>query len=679
MIQEWGEMMKGLKLFAQDWLHIVRHRQARVAVTVLLLIPLLYAGMFLLGYWDPYGRLDKLPVAVVNLDKGATTPDGKALHIGEDLIANLNKNKALDFHFVTSDDAENGLKSGQYDMLVSISADFSQKVTTLKNEHPEQAAFIYKTNPGNNFIAGQIGAAAIDKLKDEVGNEITKSYTETVFHSLKQLSDGLAQAGNGAFQLSDGTKKAQEGIHSVQEGINRLTDGAARLSAGVQPLSQGQAQLGQSMLRLKDGSVALNEGLNQLAVGHQKLEEGASNLVQGTNGLSTGVDAAEKDSAQLLNDAQKVTEKLQQYIKAHPELEKDTDMQTILQDEGKISQDAKAIHEVQVQEAQGVKTLQAGQSALAANMHLFNDKLSTAGKSSQQIAEGQSQVSDGMSKWGQGFQNLTAGIQSLTEGTLQLKTGTVPLADGMIQLVDGSGQLSQKLNDAAKETSGVNANDSMLSMFSRPVQVVENKLNAVPNYGTAMTPYFLTLGLFVGGLIASNIITFTRRPKQDVSGWAHFVNKICLFLSIALIQTFIVDAVMLYGFGIKVFSVPKFLLLSITASFTYASCIFMLVSLIGPLGRLAAIFLLVAQLASSGGTFPLQLAPAFIQYISKGLPMTYAVQAFRSVISTGDWSQYWHNTAALLWYMLVFLIVACSVILIGNEKHAALPLVGQSH
>jgi putative membrane protein len=672
-------MMQGLKLFAQDWRHIVKQRQARVAVAVLLLIPLLYAGMFLAGYWDPYGHLDKLPVAVVNLDKGATTAEGKSLHVGEDFIANLSKNKALDFHFVTSVDAESGLKNGQYDMLVSIPADFSQKITTLKNEHPEQAAFIYKTNPGNNFIAGQIGAAAIDKLKDEVGNEITKSYTETVFQNLKQLSDGLAQAGNGAFQLNDGTKKAQEGFHSVQEGINRLSEGADRLSAGIQPLTEGQVQLGQGMLHLQQGSAGLTDGLNQLTAGQQKLAEGASNLVQGANGLKDGADAAEKGSEQLLNDAQKAADDLQQYIKAHPELEKDEAMQTILQDEAKVSQGAEEVLKLQKQEAQGAESVQAGQTALAENLRQFYDKLSTAAKSSQQITDGQVQTSAGMTKWEQGFHDLTTGIHSLADGTRQLRSGTVPLADGMIQLVDGTGQLSQKLNDAAKETSGVNASDSMLNMFSRPVQVVENKLNEVPNYGTAMTPYFLTLGLFVGGLIASNIITFTRRPKQDVSGGAHFVNKICLFLSIALIQTLIVDAVMLFGFGIQVFSVPKFLLLSALASFTYAACIFMLVSLIGPLGRLAAIFLLVAQLASSGGTFPLQLAPAFVQYISKGLPMTYAVQAFRSVISTGDWSQYWHNTTALLWFLLVFLIIAFSVIWISNEKQPAIPQVQQGH
>jgi putative membrane protein len=234
--------------------------------------------------------------------------------------------------------------------------------------------------------------------------------------------------------------------------------------------------------------------------------------------------------------------------------------------------------------------------------------------------------------------------------------------------VDGSTELSKSLHTASQKTSEVHTSDSMLSMFSRPIQLVENKINAVPNYGTAMTPYFLTLGLFVGGLIASNIIPFNRKSNNGVVGWTHFVNKLCLFLSIALIQTLIVDVVILYGFGIQVLSIPKFLLLSLAASFTYASCIFMLVTLLGALGRLVAIFLLVTQLASSGGTFPLQLAPAVIQYVSKCLPMTYAVKGFRSVISTGDWSQYWNNTGALFCFIVVFLSVALSVILASNEK-----------
>lgn len=671
------EHLKGLQLFIKDWLHIAKHKQARIAVGVLLFIPLLYAGMFLIGYWDPYGQLDRLPVAVVNLDKGAAM-DGKPLHVGEDMVTNLNEDKALDFHFVALDDAEEGLKNGRYYMLVKIPEDFSQKVTTLRDDKPEPANLVYQTNPGNNFIAGQIGAAAIDKLKDEVANKITQSYTETVFDSFHQLSDGLAKAGNGASQLNDGTKKAQDGLHSVQEGIDRLADGAASLSAGMKPLTEGQEQLAQSMVRLKEGSAALADGETKLTAAHQQLEQGAASSVQGAKQLSAGMESEEKETADVLEHAQGVAERLHNYMQLHPELAKDKELQTIVQNADVASTEAKAADDGQKQQVQRMKAWLDSQSRLADGLHQYGDKLSQAAESSRQLAAGLGLASAGMDKWQEGFQKLNDGIASLADGSRQLQTGTVPLAQGMLQLVDGSGELSKSLTAAAQETSGVHASDSLLSMFSRPVQLKENPINAVPNYGTAMAPYFLVLGLFVGGLIASNIIPFNRKAHQGVAGGSHFINKICLFLSIALIQTFIVDAVLLYGFGIHVLSIPKFLLLSLAASFTYMTCIFMLVALFGSLGRLAAIFLLVTQLASSGGTFPLQLAPSFIQYVSKLLPMTYAVQGFRSVISTGDWSQYWHNTGALLGYILVFVIVAWCLIAASNENRVTAQPAGES-
>jgi putative membrane protein len=674
-----GEVkVKGLKLFIKDWHHIAKHKQARIAVIILLLIPLLYAGMFLLGYWDPYGNLEKLPVAVVNLDKGAVM-NGKTLHVGHDLTANLSKDKALDFHFVTSDNADNGLKNGQYDMIVKIPEDFSQKVTTLMDEKPQAADLVYKTNPGNNFIAGQIGASAISKLKDEVGNEITKSYTETVFTQFQQLSNGMAAAGSGASDLNNGTKKAQDGLHSVQEGINRLANGAANLSNGVKPLAEGQVMLSQSLLHLKAATTALYTGVNQLTDAHKQLEQGASNLAQGAGQVREGATTGEKTGVKVLADAQGLSEQLLKYVQSHPDLEKDADLQMILQQAGGLSNEAKAVHDGQDQLAKSIIALQAGQSGLAADMNQYGEKLSHAREGSGQISAGLNRVTEGIDKWQKGFQALSRGVTSLADGGRQLQTGTVPLANGMLQLVDGSGELSKSLTAAAQKTSGIHTSDSMLSMFSRPVQLVENQINAVPNYGTAMTPYFLTLGLFVGGLIASNIIPFNRKANPEVAGRTHFINKICLFLSIAFIQTAIVDLVILYGFQVQMLSIPKFILLSIAASFTYTTCIFMLVTLLGGLGRLAAIFLLVTQLASSGGTFPLQLASSFIQFISKCLPMTYAVEGFRSVISTGDWTQYWHNTAALIGYMAVFVSISLFVILASNEKGSAMQPVRESH
>ncbi|MFJ9465508.1 YhgE/Pip family protein [Viridibacillus arvi] len=659
--------MSGLKLFIKDWLHIVKHKQARVAVAILLVIPLLYAGMFLLGYWNPYGNLDKLSVAVVNLDKGDKM-NGKPLHIGEDVVDNLKKDPTLDFHFVTSNNAEKGLKNGQYAILVQIPNDFSQKVTTLMEENPKSAELIYKTNPGNNFISGQIGATAVDKIKDEISSEITKSYTKAVFDSLGQMSDGFAKAGNGASELGEGTKKAKAGLQAVEGGVSTLAEGTVKLSNGVKPLVDGAEQLHQSMNGLKDGAANLSTGMDKLSGAQQKLEQGEDLLYKGIGAVDAELEKTVGSTSQAQVDATKLTEQLRQYVQNNSDQQQNQDLQTILTEAETLTTQLKTVEENQNQQIQSLNNLHVEQGQLVEGMAYFGSKLSQASAGSDQLNAGAVQIIEGMNKWQNGFNQVSNGIQALVAGSSQLQVGTKSLSNGMIKLVDGSEELSSSLTGAAEDSANINNTASTMDMFARPVQVVEKQINTVPNYGTAMVPYFLTLGLFVGGLIAANIIHYSRKAKEGVSGWNHFVDKLLLILSISILQTLIVDAVILYGFKVEVFSIPKFVLFSLMASFTYSTCIFMLIALFGALGRLAAIFMLVIQLAASGGTFPLQMSSPFIQFVSNYLPMTYAVNGFRSVISTQNWSQYWSSIGVLFGYIAAFLIIALIVFLLSNKR-----------
>ncbi|MGQ0439322.1 YhgE/Pip domain-containing protein, partial [Bacillus sp. B-TM1] len=111
--------MKGIQLIFKDWKAMWHHKHGRIALIFLLIVPLIYSGFFLAGYWDPYGRLDKLPVAIVNLDKGAAM-DEKTIRAGDDFVKNLKENKELAFHFVSEKNADEGLKEDKYYMLLSF-------------------------------------------------------------------------------------------------------------------------------------------------------------------------------------------------------------------------------------------------------------------------------------------------------------------------------------------------------------------------------------------------------------------------------------------------------------------------------------------------------------------------------------------------------------------------------
>ncbi|TYP75765.1 YhgE/Pip domain-containing protein [Paenibacillus methanolicus] len=662
--------MKGLQLLKKEWTHILSKTQARIGIAILLLISLIYAGMFLGGYWDPYGHLDRLPVAVVNMDEGAEM-DGKPIHIGQDLTEQLKLSGSLDFRFVGETEAEQGLEVGRYYMSVIIPGTFSQQVTTLTSGSPEPAKLIYRTNPGQNFVAGQIGSSAVEKLKDQVGNEITKTYTEALFANMSELAAGIVAAAGGASELNGGLLKERDGMDRLQDGIDELAEGAARLNQAGAALAGGKSKLLEGAGQLSVGSGQLVEGLRAISQAQGRLTDSAASTASMAGNLAAGFAEADKRADRAAAEAAALSERLERFALAHPELAYDASFQDLAEASESLGSELNGLLADQTNVAGDAQKLSQAQKALAEGSAGLLEKLSAVAQSSANLATGAAQAEAGIGQWETGFRQYETGIHNMASGISRLGQGVEPLAGGIVQLADGSEKLAGKLADAGEEASAVHADGKLIGMFARPVQLVENKVTDVPNYGAAMVPYFLTLGLFVGGLIASNILPYERRSKYGVSGWHHFVNKYGLFLSIAVLQTLVVDGVLLLGFGIGVQSVWKFLLLSLTASFTYFTCILMLVSVIGPLGRLAAVFLLVAQLATSGGTFPMELAVGPMQAIGRCLPMTYAVNAFRAAVTTGDWGQYWSNFGILLIYTAAFVGIALAVLWRSNKQSSA--------
>ncbi|HSH24605.1 MAG TPA: YhgE/Pip family protein, partial [Massilibacterium sp.] len=221
----------------------------------------------------------------------------------------------------------------------------------------------------------------------------------------------------------------------------------------------------------------------------------------------------------------------------------------------------------------------------------------------------------------------------------------------------GSDELATKLQEAADETGDVNATDKTYKMIADPVDVKEEVLNDVPNYGTGFAPYFISLGIYVGALILSIVLIFNQPAGRPNSGLSWYLSKFLLISTIAIIEALIVDAVMLFGLGLEVQSVGYFILFSIVTAITFATLIQFLVTLFGDPGRFVAIIILILQLISSAGTFPLELVPEFIQGFNAWLPMTYTVFGFKAVISSGDYAFMWQNIGILFIFISLHVIL----------------------
>ncbi|MGE7870558.1 YhgE/Pip family protein [Bacillus paramycoides] len=644
--------MKGIQLIFKDWKAMWNHKHGRIALIFLLIVPLIYAGFFLAGYWDPYGRLDKLPVAVVNLDKGAVM-DEKAIHAGDDFVKNLKENKELAFHFVSEKNADEGLKEDKYYMVVTIPEDFSKKVSTLMDEKPEPAQLQYKVNPGKNFVAAQIGTTAVENMKTKISNSITKSYTEGVFSKFQDLAQGLNDASNGAGKLHEGTTDAKNGINELSSGINRLSDGANQLKEGSDKLAASQGALIGGANELSQGATSLHNGMELLTEGEKGLQEGVSNLSAGTNEWISGNEKLAEGQAKADEAANAVKKQLEEYAKNHPEVQQDPAFQQIVATSSGLAKATNTLNASQQQLTQGARKLTDGQHKIEEGMNTFGAKLNEATSGTKKVADGAANLADGFTKWGNGFTSLQQGVNHLASGGTELNNGAGKLTDGLVKLDDGAKELSTKLGEGAEKIANVRNDDARNAMFSEPVQLVKSTVSDVPNYGSGIAPYFLSLAFYVGGIMASNILPLGRRQNMKVSGTVHFINKLGLVYLIGLIQAFLVDTVVLGFMKLEVASVPLFVLSSIIISFTFMTFILMLVTVFGIVGKFAAVTLLVLQLATSGGTFPGELNIAVLSKIGQFLPMSHSLRGLQDVISLGDWSQLRMQILILLCYLVV--------------------------
>lgn len=267
-------MLEGLKA-------IIKNRKVIVTMIGVALVPALYNLSFLGSMWDPYGRVDQLPVAVVNQDKPAYL-NNKRLTIGKDMVDNMSKNKELDYHFVAAGAAQRGLEKGRYYMTITLPKDLSQKATTLLDQQPEKLIVSYQTSKGHSFIASKMGESAMNHLRETVSKNIRKTYITSVFKSMHQLQSGLKEASDGGQQLAAGLVTARTSSQLMSRHLNTLSESSARLSQGADNLSSGIAAY-------TAGVGQLDTGLGQLATDMPAYLDGVSRLSKGANQLNAGL------------------------------------------------------------------------------------------------------------------------------------------------------------------------------------------------------------------------------------------------------------------------------------------------------------------------------------------------------------------------------------------------------
>ncbi|MFH7818293.1 YhgE/Pip family protein [Neobacillus thermocopriae] len=693
--------------FKKELSAILKNKKVLIPIIAVMFVPVLYAGMFLWAFWDPYANLSKLPVAIVNEDQGAEF-EGDQLHLGNDLVTKLEKSKDFGFEKVDKQKAYNQLKNQKYYMLIEIPKDFSKNATTLLDDDPKKLELKYIPNESFNFLSSQIGGTAVEKIKTAVSEKVTETYAETMFEKISELADGVEKASEGAEKLSDGTVALNEGTKELNKGLATLAEksiqfreGSKEAAIGSQKLTAGTLEIKKGLGKVDNNLPLLIEGTNQVYSGLEQLKHElpagiASEIEKQLTGnigqLNKGIDQFQSQlstslSAQIaeqLIDEQ--TAKMEQLSNAliqngvSPQLVSGimTQMQQNAPSKEQLQQQILTKLDSKLDEGfnqfkTGLNSQLSGASnglekkienktnpyfdQLISGIGTINENQKTLQNGIHQLYEGATALNNGATELSSGLNQLSNGTDQLTEGTGKLAAGSEQLKEGSNTLTDGTKELANKLSEGATEASKVHATDKTYDMMAKPVKLADEKLNPVPNYGTGFAPYFLSLGLFVGALLLSIVFPMRDTVVKPSSGFHWFAGKFLTMAGVGVVQALLADAILLFGLDLHVQSTPKFIFFSILTSLTFIALVQFLVTTFADAGRFIAIIILIFQLTTSAGTFPLELIPEFLQHFNAYLPMTYTVFGFKAVISSGDYSFMWHNSFILLSYILLFAIL----------------------
>jgi putative membrane protein len=581
---------------------------------------------------------------------------------------------------VGTDKVQSGLQEFHNQLPKEISKKISETITEQKNPLREKINLLLDQRKT------ELAPGISDRLSDEISKSTAKGIVDQVNQFIQDAPDKIPKAAideitNSIMEESELNKNKinddisaillkeeipEETIHEI---LNKLEDNSLGYE-NTEILIQDQI------------NTAVNNILQDVQITPEQQDELEVMIKEkAQDKIVAGVNEALDDATESINGAFVEYEKsfLENLDVLAIGLEKQL-QQELDEPIGQLQDGLSAINNGQISLVEGMNQLADGTNQLkdgsnklvdgqinySANMYLFTNRFAQANTGSNELASGANELYRGMFE-------ITDATYQLSDGADQLSDGSDDLYDGMITLVEGTEEFNHKMREAANESSNINASEATHQMIANPVEIDNEKINQVPNYGTGFAPYFLSLGLFVGALLLSIVYPLKETSVIPKSGMNWFFRKFIGLFTIGVLQALFASGILLLVLGIEVQSIPLFILYAIITSLVFTTFIQFLVTCFDDPGRFIAIIVLILQLTTSAGTFPLELIPKALQPVNALLPMTYSVAGFKAVVSSGDYGVMWKNAGFLLGFTIVFMLLTMLYFnLIYKRKYAIL-------
>ena len=690
-----------IEIFRNDIKEVFRKTNTWIIIVGLIFLPSMYAWPNILSSWDPYGHTNNIKVAVTSEDDGATV-DGKELNLGKSLVEGLKNNKNLDWQFVSNkQQAEDGVRIGDYYASIVVPKNFSQDMTSVSRTEPKRATIEYTVNEKINAISPKItnsGASAI-------ANNISKNFVETangiIFEKLHEAGvkfeenlPSIEKAKEEIFKLNDNFSTYEstlsELIGKVEYGYNILNNVQNTLPE-IDRVATNSIMIADKAGITINNIQGFNERLLPIINNHLNVVEEVSkeaNVI--AKELQQKPDKTEEIKARqkaLDNRLQASTERLQlvknifEYFNKlsserlfNNQLERVTtlsnDITTIKEVNNNIYNKMDHYDEIEDTVKEEFVNKSARVNEVSSNM---NSKLNVevAPLISQVLSKAEDKVS-GIIAGAQG--ELPAVERKLSETEVKISNAYGKLLSLQAQMPSVKSKIQKLTDEIKKADSGIDKNQlfnllkvdykQQAEFFANPVKLQENKLYHIENYGSAMTPFYTVLSIWVGSLLMSSLLT-TKVEYQKYFG------RGLLFVIISLFQTLIITLGDMYVLGTQATSPYRFVLYALLISLLFSSIIYTIVCILGNVGKAVCIVLLVLQLGSSGGTFPIQMTSEFFQALYPKVPFTYSIGLLREAVG-GVYIPAVERDIKILFIYLIIVLVGGAILVSLKARSAKL-------
>lgn len=646
---------------------------ACVVVVAIALLPSLYAWLNIYSNWDPYGNTGGISIAVASLDEGYTDADGTYENKGDDVVADLREATSINWVIVdTEEAAKGGVESGDYYAAVVIDKQFSRNMFRMLTDWTGKPAITYYENAKKNAVATKITDTAVETLK----RSISENYLEVVIDGIMEQSNLLA-----ADLTADDPEAAVKGVlyqaQDLLHACGRMMD--AFETAGGSGVSESSAAALEAAVANINKNLPDGAQLQQTAAEIQmQLNTALARVERALDRLSSAIgNAPELPSAQQqLRDAaaqlEKAADTLETWaagLEASGTEAGKTQAEAARQTAAECRKTAKQLRALA--ESPDSADLLADCDALVKSIRTMVDRIPVTSKALQrELDTVAGQVADTME-----------GMAALAGDAKVMKTALAETADAvgdtMALLRPATEKLLTSLESTIDDLEGLTTDEYMDTLvdilggdpavygqyFPEMVQTSVNAVYPIANYGSAMTPFYTVLAIWVGGVILSSLIKIHARTEGliDPKPAELYFGRYLFFFVLSQIQAAVIVTGDLYILKVQCLHPGMLYLTGALTAFTFSLLIYSLALSFGDVGKAIVVVIMVMQIAGSSGTFPIELLPAIYQKIYRFFPFPYAIDAMRECICGMYGNYYWQQIGFLLLFAAAALLIGLLV------------------